>query len=89
MKNQQINQRIHQIMVMQVTAPYYPKRAATIKWAKVIGAKGYQIQYAGITDYSFNHKKSKMVKNTKYKIKLPKKSRFDGSYRYRIAHIKL
>lgn len=47
------------------------KRSVVVTWAKISGAKGYQIQYA--TSKKFKKKKSKYIKKKKYTVKKLKK----------------
>lgn len=60
------------------------KKSVTLSWKKVVGAKGYRLQYA--TNKNFEKKKSKFVKKTKYTVKKLKRKK---KYYFRVRAYKL
>lgn len=60
------------------------KKSVTLSWKKVVGAKGYWLQYA--TNKKFKKKKSKFVKKTKYTVKKLKRKK---KYYFRVRAYKL
>lgn len=60
------------------------KKSVTLSWKKVVGAKGYWLQYA--INKKFKKKKSKFVKKTKYTVKKLKRKK---KYYFRVRAYKL
>lgn len=60
------------------------KKSVTLSWKKVVGAKGYRLQYA--TNKNFEKKKNKFVKKTKYTVKKLKRKK---KYYFRVRAYKL